>query len=74
MANKTELLKFLDHHIFDPILKASADKYSEADKKKLQDVQDRTKKRKGPISSLQQRKRRSSIITGAICTHRPRSA
>ena len=46
MANKTELLKFLDHHVFDPILKASADNYREADKKKLQDVQDRTKSEK----------------------------
>ncbi|MFL6416350.1 MAG: hypothetical protein ACJ74Y_11870 [Bryobacteraceae bacterium] len=46
MANKTELLKFLDHHVFDPILKANPDKYSDADQKKLQDVQDRTKSEK----------------------------
>jgi hypothetical protein len=46
MANKAELLKFLDDHVFNPILKASPDKYSEADKKKLQDVQDRTKSEK----------------------------
>ncbi len=46
MANKTDLLKFLDHRVFDPILKAKSDHYSEADRKKLQDVQDRTKSEK----------------------------
>ena len=46
MANKAELLKFLDHHVFDPILKARADKYSDADQKTLQDVQNRTKSEK----------------------------
>lgn len=43
MANKTELLKFLDTHVFNPILKASPDDYSESDQKKLKDVQDRTR-------------------------------
>jgi hypothetical protein len=46
MANKAELLKFLDHHVFDPILKASPDGYSEADRKLLKDVQDRTRSEK----------------------------
>jgi hypothetical protein len=46
MANKQELLRFLDQHVFDPILHASPDKYSEADRKKLKDVQDRTRSEK----------------------------
>jgi hypothetical protein len=46
MANKAELLKFLDHHVFHPILEASPDEYSEAERMKLQDVQDRTKSEK----------------------------
>jgi hypothetical protein len=46
MANKQELLHFLDQHVFNPILHASADRYSEADQRKLKDVQDRTKSEK----------------------------
>lgn len=46
MANKQELLDFLDKHVFDPILRASADDYSETDKKKLEDVQNRTRSEK----------------------------
>lgn len=46
MANKAKLLNFLDHHVFDPILKASPDEYSDADKKALKDVQDRTRSEK----------------------------
>jgi hypothetical protein len=46
MANNAELLKDLDQHVFDPILKASPDKYSDADKRKLQDVQERTRSEK----------------------------
>lgn len=46
MANKQELLGFLDRHVFDPILRASADRYSEADRKKLVDVQERTRSEK----------------------------
>jgi hypothetical protein len=46
MPNKTELLRFLDHRVFNPILHASPDRYSQADRKKLQDVQDRTKSEK----------------------------
>ena len=46
MANKTDLLRFLDSKVFNPILKADAGGYGEADKKKLRDVQDRTKSEK----------------------------
>ncbi len=46
MANKAELLQFLDTRVFDPILKASPDRYSDAEKKKLKDVQDRTRSEK----------------------------
>ncbi len=46
MANKKELLDFLDQHVFDPILRASSDHYSEADQRKLKDVQDRTRSEK----------------------------
>lgn len=42
MANKQELLKFLDQRVFDPILHASPDKYEGSAQKKLKDVQDRT--------------------------------
>lgn len=43
MANKAELLKFLDNKVFNPILRATPEGYSETDRRKLQDVQDRTK-------------------------------
>jgi len=46
MANKQELIHFLDRKVFDPILHASPDRYSDADQKKLKDVQDRTKSEK----------------------------
>ncbi|MFL6352546.1 MAG: hypothetical protein ACJ74Z_11935 [Bryobacteraceae bacterium] len=46
MANKQELLRFLDRRVFDPILKASAEHYGEADRHKLKDVQDRTRSEK----------------------------
>lgn len=43
MANKQELLHFLDQHVFNPILKASPGGDSDADQRKLKDVQDRTR-------------------------------
>jgi hypothetical protein len=46
MASKQQLTDFLNSKVFDPILHASPDKYSEADQKKLKDVQDRTKSEK----------------------------
>jgi hypothetical protein len=46
MANKQELIHFLEEHVFNPILNASPDRYSEADQHKLKDVQDRTKSEK----------------------------
>ena len=46
MANKQKLLNFLERKVFNPILSASPDRYSEADKKKLKDVQDRTRSEK----------------------------
>ena len=46
MANKQKLLSFLDQQVFDPILKASPDRYRGADRKKLKDVQDRTRSEK----------------------------
>lgn len=46
MATKQELLHFLDQHVFDPILKASPNRYSETDRERLKDVQDRTKSEK----------------------------
>ena len=46
MANKSELLRFLDRRVFDPILKTSPNHYSDADQKKLKDVQDRTRSEK----------------------------
>src|SRR4051794_32629900 len=46
MASKQQLTDFLNRKVFDPILHASPDKYSEADQKKLKDVQDRTKSEK----------------------------
>jgi hypothetical protein len=42
MASKQELLRFLDRHVFDPILHAAPNRYSKGDQKKLKDVQDRT--------------------------------
>jgi predicted alpha/beta hydrolase family esterase len=46
MANKQELIRFLDQHVFDPILKASPERFSDADRKRLEDVQERTKSEK----------------------------
>ena len=46
MANKTELLRFLDSRVFNPIIKASADHYGKAEQRKLKDVQDRTRSEK----------------------------
>lgn len=46
MANKQELLRFLNQKVFDPILKASPDRYSKGDQKQLKDVQDRTRSEK----------------------------
>jgi hypothetical protein len=46
MASKQDLLHFLDRRVFNPILHASADDYSNADQKKLKDVQDRTQSEK----------------------------
>jgi hypothetical protein len=46
MANREELLHFLDQHVFNPIIHASAGRYSESDRKKLKDVQDQTRSEK----------------------------
>lgn len=46
MANREELLHFLDQHVFNPILHVSAGRYSESDRKKLKDVQERTRSEK----------------------------
>ena len=43
MANKQQLLHFLDQHVFNPILKASPKGKSDADERKLKDVQDKTR-------------------------------
>jgi|SRR3954452_21018345 len=43
MANKADLLRFLDQRVFNPILNASPDDYSENERLKLLDVQDRTR-------------------------------
>ena len=46
MANKNELVSFLDRRVFDPILRASPDQYGAADRQKLQDVQESTRSEK----------------------------
>lgn len=46
MANKQEPLRFLDQRVFDPILNASPEHYGESDRRKLKDVQDRTRSEK----------------------------
>jgi hypothetical protein len=43
MASKQELVKFLDEKVFDPVLKASPDKYNGSEKDDLKYVQDRTR-------------------------------
>jgi hypothetical protein len=43
MANKSELVHFLDEHVFHPILNARPGKYPEKDRKMLSDVQERTR-------------------------------
>ena len=46
MANKQELVSYLDRKVFDPILHASSDKYGGADHKALDDVKRRTETEK----------------------------
>ncbi len=43
MASKQELIDFLDRKVFDPILKASADRYSGRQRDDLEYVQDKTR-------------------------------
>jgi hypothetical protein len=46
MANKTELLRFLDSRVFNPILRANKKDYREKDQDALADVQGSTKSEK----------------------------
>jgi hypothetical protein len=46
MASKTELLKFLDSRVFNPILRAKKSDYRNSDQKALADVQGSTKSEK----------------------------
>ncbi len=46
MANKAELLRFLDSRVFNPILRANKRDFRESDQKALADVQDSTKSEK----------------------------
>ncbi len=46
MASKHELVSFLERKVFDRIMHASADKYSESERAKLKDVQTRTQSEK----------------------------
>ncbi len=43
MANKQELLQFLDRRVFNPTLKASPKGKTDADERKQREVQDRTR-------------------------------
>jgi hypothetical protein len=43
VASKRDLLRFLDAHVFQPILKASPEDYPSKDHGTLHDVQDRTR-------------------------------
>lgn len=46
MASKEELVRFLDEHVFDPVLKASEERYSGKERDDLKFVQDRTRTEK----------------------------
>lgn len=46
MAKKQELVEFLDHRVFDPVLHASQDRYSGMQKDDLKYVQDKTRSEK----------------------------
>jgi hypothetical protein len=46
MANKTELLNFLDKHVFHPILNAKEGKYGTRQREQLQDLKKRTEAEK----------------------------
>lgn len=43
MANKTELVEFLNRRVFDPILRAGTSGRSEHEKKELEEVQEKTR-------------------------------
>jgi hypothetical protein len=47
MANKAELVEFLDRRVFSPILRASASGRTEHEKRELDDVQERTRTEQG---------------------------
>ena len=42
MASKEQLARFLDRHVFEPILKADPSSYGEHERQQLADVQKRT--------------------------------
>lgn len=46
MASKEDLLRFLDSHVFNPILHASPEDYGKSDQQKLKDAQKRTETEK----------------------------
>ncbi len=46
MASKTELLAYLDKHVFHPILNAREDRYDERQRHTLRDVKRRTEEEK----------------------------
>lgn len=46
MASREDLLRYLERHVFDPILHASPDHYGAGDKKRLEDAQQRTQSEK----------------------------
>ena len=43
MANKSELVEFLDRRVFNPILRADGSGRSEHEKKELEEVQEKTR-------------------------------
>jgi hypothetical protein len=53
MAAKSELLRFLDSRVFNPILRAKKDDYRESDQRALADVQESTKSEKQRFHAYQ---------------------
>ncbi len=72
MAGKTELLRFLDQRVFNPILKAKPRDYNESQRGALADVQGSTKSEKARFHGYRNAQE-ICTTTRAICIPTPRS-
>jgi hypothetical protein len=70
MANKQELVHFLEQHVFNPILRAKPDDYSERDRAALEHVQKSTESER-IVTTITAALTKSSSISSGISTPPP---